>query len=295
MTAVLNSIRDSKLASIANHRPAALFFIFTIVLSWGYWIPVLATRSSITEFHVLPGGFGPAVAAIVVLWLRGNSIKEWLREGLDWRVGKRWYGIALGLPAVAGITMGSLLVAATGSVALDQLADLAPMYPVMLLFLMLVGGGQEEFGWRGLALPALQERFNALIASVIIGLVWTVWHLPLFTFGVSGYRNHPIGVYAVLVIGFAIIFTWLYNNTDGSILLAMILHGGFNTASGFGGSFVVDSSTIGFPVLITYVIPVWIVAGGLVFWYGPKTLSADSSITDSINRAITKGDRISSP
>lgn len=137
----------------------------------GLWIPLLAIQSTVTKFHILPGGFGPALAAAVFIWLRGKSVRKWLRSGFDWRIGKRWYAIALGLPIVAGVTMGGIFVVTTGSFAPARIARVAPMYPIFLLFMTLVGGGQEEFGWRGIALPALQERFDALTASGIIGVI----------------------------------------------------------------------------------------------------------------------------
>lgn len=266
--------RPTRLESLANHRPAATFFALALVISWSLWLPLLASQSSITKLHTLPGGFGPALAALVLLRLRGTSIRAWLRHGLTWRVETRWYAIAVGLPVVLGCVMGGIFVAATGEFAAGQVARMAPLYPIMVLILSLVGGGQEEFGWRGVALPALQARFDALSASVIIGVIWAVWHLPLFVFDAPGYTNQSFVLYSVLVVGFAIVFTWLYNSTDGSILLAILLHGGINAASGLGGAFVTDPSGLEIPVLAAYAVPVWIVAGALVLHHGSDTLSA---------------------
>lgn len=279
MTTRSTSICDTRLGSLANNHPAATFFALALIISWGLWIPLLATRSTVTKFHILPGGFGPALAAVVLTQLRGKSVSEWLRDGLDWRLDKRWYAIALGLPIVAGVTMGGIFVVATGSFAPNRITRIVSMYPVFLLFMTLIGGGQEEFGWRGIALPVLQERFDALTASGIIGVVWAGWHLPLFVFDVPGYSGRSFGLYAVVVIGFAVLFTWLYNSTNGSILLAMVFHGGINAASSLGGAFVTDPTAASIPVFVAYGIPIWIIAGTLVLRYGRESLSTNAVIS----------------
>lgn len=289
MTVRPDSSRHTRLGSIATHHPAVTFFALALGISWGLWLPVLTSQTSVSELQILPGGFGPALAAVVLLRLRGTSIRAWLREGLAWRVDARWYAVALGLPVLSGCVLGGILVAATGDFAANRIARVVPMYPVMLVFMSLVGGGQEEFGWRGVALPALQQRFGGLTASVIIGVVWAVWHLPLFVFDAPGYSSQSFVLYGVLVVGFAIIFTWLYNSTGGSILLAVVLHGGINAASGLAGAFVTEPSSIGIPVLTAYAVPIWIVAGVVLLWYGPNTLSVHSDCsTRAANGADTE-------
>jgi len=141
-----------------------------------------------------------------------------------------------------------------------------------------LGSGQEEVGWRGFALPALQTRFDALTASVIIGLVWAAWHLPAFVFEIPGYTR-SFAVYALLVVGISIILTWLYNNTEGSILLAMLLHGGVNAAPSLGVVFVGEAQAGSVSLYVFLVAAVWIVALALVGQYGRETLSAGSAIT----------------
>ncbi|KTG09040.1 hypothetical protein AUR64_14655 [Haloprofundus marisrubri] len=285
MTTRQETARSTRLRTIANRYPAPTFFALALSISWGLWIPVLMTQSSATNLHILPGGFGPALAAIVLLWVRGSSIRAWLREGFEWRVGTRWYLVALGVPVLAGSAMGGIFVATTGDFAAAQVARIVPTYPVALLLVTFVGGGQEELGWRGVALPTLQERFDALTASVVIGVVWAVWHLPLFVFDVPGYGGRSLLLYGFLVIGFSIVFTWLYNSTDGNIFLAMVLHGGVNAASGIGGAFVTDLSVVNIPVLAAYAAPVWVVAGTLILRYGRETLSADSTLGECTNEA----------
>ena len=277
MTGLPVSIRDSRFASLADERPATTFFVLALGISWTLWLP-LSLQSSASKLHVIPGGFGPAIAAVVLTWLRGGSVRAWLRDGLDWRVSKRWYAVALSLPVVAGVVMGGIFVLSTGDFAAERLARYVTMYPVTLMFMVLVGGGQEEFGWRGVALPALQDRFDALTASVVIGVGWAVWHLPLFVLEIGSYGDQSFPLYAIIVVGFAIIFTWLYNTTDGSVLLAMVLHGGINAASGLGGAFVSTPADAGIPVLGAYGVPIWLIAGAIVIHYGRRTLTTGSTV-----------------
>lgn len=269
----------SRLASLVDRRPATAFFALTLAISWGLWIPILSALPSASKLAVIPGAFGPALAAATVIRLRGESVRAWFGKCLDWRVAPRWYGVALGLPLAFGATMGLILVVAGGRFDAARLASVVPMYPVMLAFTALLGGGQEEFGWRGLALPALQERFDAVTASVVVGVVWAVWHLPLFAFDVSGYAGRSFLLYAVVVVGFSLLFTWLYNGTGGSVLLAVAFHGGINAASSLGGAFVANPMTVGVPIFAAYGMPVWVAAGAVLVRFDWGSLSAGPAVT----------------
>jgi membrane protease YdiL (CAAX protease family) len=225
---------------------------------------------------MIPGGFGPALAAAVMVRTRGNSVRTWLTDCLHWRVAKRWYAVALGLPVLLGLAFAVGISVATGTFEPSNPGRTVALYPVSVLALALAGGGQEEFGWRGYALPALQERWNALAASVAIGVVWAVWHLPAFLFDVPGYTGSFVG-YALLVVGLSVVFTWLYNSTEGSVLLAMLFHGGINAASGFGALFVDDPSLGSLSPYAVLTPVVWVVAVALVARYGGETLADGSN------------------
>jgi membrane protease YdiL (CAAX protease family) len=107
-----------------------------------------------------------------------------------------------------------------------------PMFIVVTFFTILLTGGplQEEYGWRGYALPRLQGRFNALVSSIILGVLWSLWHLPYFYIGSeSGYQYLWGHMLSAVII--SIIMTWLYNNTGGSILVALLSHNLFNVSN----------------------------------------------------------------
>lgn len=284
--------RGWRVASLIDSHPTGAFFILAVAISWGTWIPLFLAIPSATSVVMMPGAFGPALAAVVVLWAQGESVREWLADGLDRHITKRWYAVALGLPLGLALVLGVGLAISTGQFATDRLPQVAAMYPVMVLVTSLLAGGQEEFGWRGFALPALQDRYDALTASGIIGLVWAVWHLPAFAFEIPGYTT-SFALYTLLVVGISVILTWLYNSTDGSILLAMLFHGGVNAAPGIGTAVVGDLSVVAVSPYLILVPAVWMVA--LLLWlrYGRDTLSAGPSMTNTIRDAQTKTTEVS--
>jgi len=107
----------------------------------------------------------------------------------------------------------------------------SPMYPVQFLFVLVLGGGQEELGWRGVALPRLQAACGGTVASLVIGVVWAVWHLPLFAIPASSQYGQAFLPYAVAVLASSVVLTWLFNATGGSVLLAMVFHASVNASS----------------------------------------------------------------
>ena len=135
------------------------------------------------------------------------------------------------------------------------------------IFWILTAGIGEESGWRGFALAKLQRRMSALSATLIITLFWVGWHLPRF-FYYGAYMELGFSVLPVAAHGFlalAIVLTWLYNSTRGSILMAALFHAGYNfwAASGAAGGLVTST--------IDALLIIWAVAVVLVF--GPAKLS----------------------
>ena len=103
---------------------------------------------------------------------------------------------------------------------------LLSVLPVFLLF----GPLGEEMGWRGYALPRLQSRFGALAASLLIGVAWAAWHLPLFFDPTSSYAQLALPVFVARMVGLALLFTWLVNRTGGSLFFPMLLHSVINAS-----------------------------------------------------------------
>jgi membrane protease YdiL (CAAX protease family) len=180
---------------------------------------------------------------LVLIEGRKSGLREFLGRALIWRVGIQWWIFALFfmvVPAVATPYVFHLL----GGPAVDWsgLKPLDTAIPSFFILTILAGVG-EEFGWRGFLLPRLQTHHNALASALIVGVAWSTWHIPLFF--IKGTMQYELQLqrgallailgYAVWIIAHSIQFTWLFNNTKGSVLLAAVLHGATNAWSGYFG------------------------------------------------------------
>ncbi|MBE9045313.1 CPBP family intramembrane metalloprotease [Pleurocapsales cyanobacterium LEGE 10410] len=221
-----------------KRHPITSFFSLTYFLSWGIWLPlIVGYKGILSNALFLAGIFGPALAAGILTQQSRRSIVRWLRGILRWRISIRWYFIALGFPILLIGTV-SLLFALLGYPAnFWLLLDRGSDYLSELIFVAFLGGGQEEFGWRGFALPHLQRRYSPVISTLILGIFWSFWHLPIVM--VNPEFQHGLAIADFLpvifitfyqVIGYAFCLTWLFNRTQ-SVLLTILLHASFNTAN----------------------------------------------------------------
>ena len=214
--------------------PLIAFFALAYALSWLILVPAgldLLPDSAGILAWLAP--FGPAVAAFVVTALTGGrpAVGQLLRRMVQWRVGIRWYLLVLfGVPLVE--LLGAFAV--LGLVPLDDLARNWPLiftsYLPQVLVAVLVIGLAEETGWRGFALPRLQEWRGPLVGTAVLAVVWALWHLPNLLFG--GWTGTSYALWLVGTLAVAFVYTWLFNNTGGSILLAALLHAAINMSSG---------------------------------------------------------------
>lgn len=252
-----HSWRITPPADLVRTFPTSAFFVLAYLLSWAYWLVVLGIMGHDTLAWFVPGAFGPPIAALLVTGLVDgrDGTRAFLRRLFLWRIGARWYVLALvGLPAL-GLVVG--LPFRDGS---ERFTEWSPSgivtYLATLSFLVVLGGGQEEPGWRGFALPRMQERLGPLRASVVLGILWGLWHLPVFIL-VPGYHSAGTGVAsiaasvlaftAVSAVGQSVLLTWQFNNTRGSILLAVLAHASLNAgqifvATGQAASMAVTAS-----------------------------------------------------
>src|ERR687898_568935 len=218
---------------LVKRHPLITFFVLAYALSW--WPAILYALDLLPQPIV---GFGPSLAALVVLALTSgkSGIVGLLRRLVRWRVAPVWYAVALLLPVAISLTAAAFNVLlgaqAPSSVEWGGWRGLFSTFFILLLIPGL-GGTWEEPGWRGYALPRLQVSRSALIASLILWVGVTVWHLPLMVVGEVPWSD------IVFVIAWTVVFTWLFNNSRGSVLLAMLMHAMNNTISGsfFGPMF----------------------------------------------------------
>ncbi|KAB1190457.1 CPBP family intramembrane metalloprotease [Haloferax sp. MBLA0076] len=268
---------DSESPESRHWYTFGIFVASTLTYSWGLWALLVfgIVPASATTPLILLGGFGPFVGALVTLRLTGLSVRTWLRSNLRYRLSLRWYALAVVLPPILIVASSIIYVTVfDASYAFDELAALW-MFPLGLALTFAVGGGNEELGWRGFAQPALQEGLSAFTASVLIGFVWFVWHIPLFFVPGSSQAGVPMVPYAVGVLATAVVLTWLYNAT-GSLLIPWLYHASINPAGGYFLAGVDSLKTT--PGYGTYALVVAIVAVALLVRYGPTDLAARARV-----------------
>jgi len=245
----------------------ALLIYFAACLSFSAVIAYLSFSTGDNNISILIP-LSPSLLAILVTFLgfgrRGQS--EMFSGRFVGRLNLRWSLVALLLvPVVAAV--GLLAHSFFGGPALGlRTTQLLPQ--VIVIVLISLG---EEFGWRGLALPRLQERFSALNASLILGLVWGFWHFPGYLVGAGVPLAIPFAMFLLWIILATILITWVYNNTGGSILSAILMHSAANATFNYLPllpEFVGQLTTFAIFLGLIFVVSVVVVA-----LYGAKRLA----------------------
>jgi uncharacterized protein len=226
---------------LARH-PLVFYFLIAYAFSWLAWMPLvlsedgaglLSYRNPIGFYTTLAiASFGPSLSAFIMSGITEGraGIGRLLRQLVMWRVGLRWYLFALiGIPAIMVLSVIFL----PGALASFQgLAGLAPL-PMLALFVyvfFLGGPIGEEPGWRGFALPGLQRLYGPLVGSLILGPIWAFWHLPIFWVPTWNFPSTILNIvmFVIAATAFTITLTWIFNNTKGSLLIAILVHTAFD-------------------------------------------------------------------
>lgn len=214
------------LRAIIRRYPVVMFCLLLAAGSWP--VQVLAGRSVALVL------VGPSVCAFVVVALgegRAGARQLWLRV-LRWRVPGRYHLFALtGLGAsIVGVAYAVTAIAFPGDLAAPSAAVLVSAPLNFLLIFLLVGLG-EEFGWRGFLQTRLQVRSGPLRATVLVGVLWAVWHFPLVLTEQGGITP-TLAWFTAGTIGASLVYAWLFNSTGGSVLLVAMMHTAVNTWAG---------------------------------------------------------------
>ena len=261
-----NGGSEEKFMSAVRRHPLIVFFVLAYAFSWWPW-PLYALGLSPSSII----GFGPFLGRFVVLTLTSGKagVLGLLKRMVRWRVRPVWYAVALllpvGVPLVATALNVLLGAQAPLSVELGAWPNLIPTF-FLLLLIPGIGGAWEEPGWRGYATPKLQAGRSALSASLIVGVVWAFWHLPLMVTGVIPWSD--IAYVAVQ----SVVYAWLFNNTGGSVLLVMLFHTMNNVIS--GGFFHAMFSGAEWVTMGWLLVALWsAVAIAVVVATGPEHLS----------------------
>ena len=254
----------------------------TYIISWTFWVALIIafqlnlgstqdivdpTNDFFINIVTRIGLFGPALAAIIVIYFENNKngLQELFSRIKKWRFGKEWYFAAIFVPIVPVFCAFSVNIMVDGSLSVIFSLNFLFSAVILFFFILFFGGGLEEPGWRGYALPALQSKYNNIKSSLILGFCWCFWHFPLFFIPGSsrgGLSSFP--GFLLIGLGITFIFTWLYNNTE-SIFATILFHTMFN----FSSELLLpsnDNSIVGIVYLVVLWFSVFII-GLINYWF----------------------------
>jgi len=212
-----------------RRHPVITMFVLTYALTWVVWVPRAAGVDTGLVGRLWT--WAPAVAALITAALLGKvALREWAARLVRWRVRWHWYLAVILGPAAFSVAVGGVYALLGGSwrAALPWVSASVPLLPALLLLLTLTDGYGEEPAWRGFALPRVLERHGTVTASLIVGVFWALWHLPLlWTPGIAD-SQLPWWLLVLDVPAKSVFFTWIFRRTGGSVLLAALFHGATN-------------------------------------------------------------------
>jgi membrane protease YdiL (CAAX protease family) len=217
------------LVRIMRSHPLTSFFVMAYTITWLLWLPAILW--DLPRIALLPGiAIGVTGSALVMTAAEDgrNGVGRFLHRFTQWRVGSRWYSLALLLVPLSAVAAAVLTTTSAAPVA-ALLPSSLPLLAAAFLHRFYLGPLWEEAGWRGFALPRMQKRYGPLVGTLVLGLLWGFWHLAVYlpddiaTFGLAG-GLAQFATFVVFSVALAFVFTWVYNNTEGSLLLAMLLH-----------------------------------------------------------------------
>lgn len=219
-----------------NQKTIVQFLAISYTFTWLIWLPgVLASYGLIPDVSWLPlftiGICGPLVASLWCLHRTGGwpEVKLWLRLGFSRRFGWQWWMVIVFVPLVIPALALGIFTLLGGEIAplliLEKPWGLLPT----LVLMVTIGGGQEEFGWRGFLLPLLLKEMKTWQANLLMIFAHALWHIPLFFITYTIQSQYSFWLFLVFGIGFTPLINQVYRGTGNSILAAILFHGITNT------------------------------------------------------------------
>jgi membrane protease YdiL (CAAX protease family) len=257
------------------------FFLLTFAWTWGFWVPTaLSGRGVTTTLGAMGfalGGFGPMLAGIGCSYANRGTAgwREYWERVIDpRRIEVPWFAvILLFIPLLTALAASLDIFSGGSGAAWEPAAAQFALQPAAIipfaLYLFFAGPFVEELGWRGYVLDRLLTRWNALMSSLILGVIWALWHLPLFfiqgTYQYNqGLLSQSFWLFAANIISSAVLITWIFNNNQRSTLAAMLFHFMVNLT----GELIAAT-----PRTDVYATVLWVLAAGIVIAvWGTKTL-----------------------
>lgn len=209
----------------ASHSPVGTFLVVLTLYS-GLVATALyaAFGADAPGLAPIPYAWAPVVGAGVTVWLCDESVRDWLGQLRGLRAGLHWYVAGTGV-MMLGTEFETVVAALLGG---DVAVPAAPVGQYLFVFAvtLFLAGALEELGWRGFLQPRLQRRFGALPASVGVGAVWGLWHVPMILAGAGEFT--VFWEYVLNVVTVSVVLGWLYNSTDGALPVVMVTHASHN-------------------------------------------------------------------
>lgn len=281
-----------------NKQVLWIFFILVFALTWPrsimgavYSLGLISEPPS-TLVNVLYFLGMPLVAAIIVTALMGGrqGLKEWVARLIRWRVGWKWVLISLGIYPLVSLAAfaisflafeGRWTMAMMWSAGFDNLQQnaarigLNPENTWQILVILLVTSFIvpifEEGGWRAFAIPRLQQKYNDLVSGLVMGIIWTLWHLPSFFTVGSDHYGLPFLWFLMTITSVSILMVWIMNHTNQSALMAILFHFSIIISSHFLPTQLAYQTSNILALWVTAGLLV-VIAGAVVIYEGPARL-----------------------
>jgi membrane protease YdiL (CAAX protease family) len=230
---------------MGRNRPLVTFFVLVFAVTWGLigialaapgWVASLFGPMSMTNPLFIGAAYGPTVVSIALTaWLEGRpGLRVLLGRLNPLRTNAIWFLIVL-----IGYPVAVAIVAQVGRLFGGDGLHLSPIGPglagIAIGLVTVPGALGEELGWRGFALPRMLFRWSPFAATMILGSIWAIWHLPAFALSGVPFDNFALPAFLIGVIGLAVIFTWIFIGSNGSVLATILLHLMANQTNGFLG------------------------------------------------------------
>jgi uncharacterized protein len=256
----------------------ACFVVIAFLWAWGFGYLAGQLKSGAPILNItlmITAGYAPTLAAIgVVALCNGRAgLLAWLARCLNWRVNWKWHVLAFSVPPFVMVTALCIHFSLGGALPSFPAANKMPLAIANFGLVFLIGGPLgEEFGWRGFLTPALRSWMDWRAVSLIVGVIWGAWHLPLFFMAGTAQAHMPIAIFLVNILAGSVLFGWLFERSKGSVLPAIVAHTSLNTWAGLLG--IVPTLQSGQPYTIVTAILVAIAMGLLLVPSRNQSLAA---------------------
>ena len=263
------------------YRFPYLYFVIAFGFSWIIWLPGVLAAQGLFDLPIPEmvlagvGSFGPSVSAFYLT--RRNQgrkgVRTLIKRALNFRIPIKWLTAIFVFPLAITAAARHLYIWRGGELPDSQVLGSPVDIIILFLVLFFIGGPvNEEFGWRGYALDRIQSNHNALLSSLILGVMGGLWHLPLFFFQNLSQSYMSFWIFLGLACSLYVLYSWFHNNTGGNILVALLFHNLVNFSGSLFPFFNVEKGADQTPLLIVTAL-YSIVAILVIILTGPKRLS----------------------